>query len=100
MRKFFGWVFRGLDGLRKILHLLLLLVIFGFVVGALSGSIPKLPNDAALVLKPEGEIVEQPSADPFELALAEARGMGGGETTLRDLTDAIDAARDAVPYPQ
>jgi len=94
MRKFFGWVFRGLDGLRKILHLLLLLVIFGFVVGALSGSIPKLPNDAALVLKPEGEIVEQPSADPFELALAEARGMGGGETTLRDLTDAIDAARD------
>jgi len=94
MRKFFGWVFRGLDGLRKVLHLLLLLVIFGFVVGALSGSIPKLPNDAALVLKPEGEIVEQPSADPFELALAEARGMGGGETTLRDLTDAIDAARD------
>lgn len=94
MRKFFGWVFRGLDSLRKILHLLLLLVIFGFVVGALSGSIPKLPNDAALVLKPEGEIVEQPSADPFELALAEARGMGGGETTLRDLTDAIHAARD------
>jgi protease-4 len=94
MRKFFGWVFRGLDGLRKVLHLLVLLVIFGFVVGALSGSIPKLPNDAALVLKPEGEIVEQPSADPFELALAEARGMGGGETTLRDLTDAIDAARD------
>ncbi len=94
MRKFFGWVFRGLDGLRRVLHLLVLLVIFGFVVGALSGSIPKLPNDAALVLKPEGEIVEQPSADPFELALAEARGMGGGETTLRDLTDAIDAARD------
>ena len=94
MRKFFGWVFRGLDGLRKILHLLLLLVIFGFVVGGLSGSIPKLPNDAALVLKPEGEIVEQPSADPFELALAEARGLGSGETTLRDLTEAIGAARD------
>lgn len=93
MRKFFGWLFRGLDGLRKVLHLLLLLVIFGFIVGALSGSIPKMPDDAALVLRPEGEIVEQPSGDPFELALAEARGTGSGETTLRDLTQAIEAAR-------
>jgi protease-4 len=94
MRKFFGFVFKGLDGLRKVLHLLLLLVIFGFVVGAMSGSIPKLPQDAALVIQPEGEIVEQPTGDPLELAIAEARGLGRGETTLRDITDAIKAARD------
>ncbi|MFZ9479276.1 MAG: signal peptide peptidase SppA [Steroidobacteraceae bacterium] len=94
MRKFFGFVFKGLDGLRKVLHLLLLLVIFGFVVGAMSGSIPKLPQDAALVIQPEGEIVEQPTGDPLELAIAEARGLGRGETTLRDITDAIEAARD------
>jgi protease-4 len=92
IRKFFRGLFKGLDGLRKVLHLLLLLLIFGFVIGALRGSIPKLPSDAALVLRPEGEIVEQPAGDPFELALAEARGMGRGETTLRDLTDAIAAA--------
>lgn len=94
MRKFFGFVFKGLDGLRKVLHLLLLLVIFGFVVGAMSGSIPKLPQDAALVIQPEGEIVEQPTGDPLELAIAEARGLGRGETTLRDITDAIKAAGD------
>jgi len=94
MRKFFGFVFKGLDGLRKVLHLLLLLVIFGFIVGAMSGSIPKLPQDAALVIQPEGEIVEQPTGDPLELAIAEARGLGRGETTLRDITDAIEAARD------
>ena len=94
MRKFFGFLFKGLDGLRKVLHLLLLLVIFGFVVGAMSGSIPKLPQDAALVIQPEGEIVEQPTGDPLELAIAEARGLGRGETTLRDITDAIQAARD------
>ncbi|MBU6378202.1 MAG: signal peptide peptidase SppA [Gammaproteobacteria bacterium] len=94
IRKFFRGLSKGLDGLRKVLHLLLLLLIFGFVIGALQGSIPKLPSDAALVLRPEGEIVEQPSGDPFELALAEARGMGRSETTLRDLTDAISAARD------
>jgi protease-4 len=94
IRKFFRGLFKGLDGLRKVLHLLLLLLIFGFVIGALQGSIPKLPSDAALVLRPQGEIVEQPTADPFELALAEARGMGRSETTLRDLTDAIAAASD------
>jgi protease-4 len=94
IRKFFRGLFKGLDGLRKVLHLLVLLLIFGFVIGGLSGSIPKLPDDAALVIRPEGEIVEQPSGDPFELALAEARGIGSGETTLRDLVDAITAARD------
>jgi len=93
MRKFFAGLFRGLDWLRKTLHLLVLLLIVGLVAGGLSGSVPKMPDDAALVLKPSGEIVEQASADPFELALAEARGMGTGETTLRDLTEAIDAAR-------
>ena len=59
VRKFFGYVWKGLDGLRKTLHLLFLLLIFGFIVGGLSGSIPKIPKKAALVLAPEGEIVEQ-----------------------------------------
>lgn len=96
MRKFFGGLFRGLDGLRKVLHLLLLLVIFGFIFGAMgaSGGGMKAPSDAALVLRPEGEIVEQVSGDPIELAIAEARGLGRNETLLRDLTDAVRAAKD------
>ena len=92
MRAFFGLLVRLLDGLRKVLHLLLLLVIFGFVVGALRTSIPTVPSKAALVIRPEGEIVEQLSGDPFERAVAEARGEGQNETLLRDLTDCIDAA--------
>ncbi len=94
IRKFFRGLFKSLDGLRKALHLLVLLLIFGFVIGGLSGAIPKLPDDAALVIRPEGEIVEQPTGDAFEFALAEARGSGSGETTLRDLVDAITSARD------
>ena len=93
MRSFFGYVLRGLDGLRKVLHLLLLLLILGFVVGALRTSIPRLPAKAALLVQPEGEIVEQAAGDPFERAVAEARGLGNDETPLRDLTDVIDAAR-------
>ena len=94
MRKFFGILFSGFDRLRKTLHLLLLLALFGFVVGALRGSIPSIPNDAVLVIKPEGEIVEQLSGDPLQRALAEARGSGNDETLLRDLTEALYAARD------
>ena len=94
VRKFFGYVWKGLDGLRKTLHLLFLLLIFGFIVGGLSGSIPKIPKKAALVLAPEGEIVEQRSGDPIELAIAEARGDGANETLLRDLVEALRVAKD------
>lgn len=93
MKKIFSFLFRGLDGLRKVLHLAFLLVIFGFLFGALQGSAPNLPSDAALVLRPEGEIVEQLSGDPLELAIAEARGLGRDETLLRDLVDALHAAK-------
>jgi protease-4 len=93
VRSFFGVLLRGLDGLRKILHLLLLLVIFGFVVGALRTSIPRLPARAALVIQPEGEIVEQRAGDPLDRAISEARGLGQDETLLRDVVDAIGAAQ-------
>jgi protease IV len=83
---------RGLDWLRKFLHLLLLLVIFGFVIGGLSGSIPKVPSRAALVIAPEGQIVDQLSGDPIERAITQARGQGKNETLLWDLTDSIRAA--------
>lgn len=94
MRGFFGSLWRVLDGVRRFLHLLLLLVLFGFVAGALRTSIPKLPDQAALLLQPEGAIVEQLSGDPIQRALDEAQGGGRSETLLWDLVDAIDAAKD------
>jgi len=51
-------IWRGLDGARKFLHLVLLLTIFGFVVGALKTSIPHIADHSALVIVPRGEIVE------------------------------------------
>lgn len=86
-------LWRGLDGLRKFLHLLLLLLIFGFIIGALRTSIPVVPHQAALVIRPEGEIVEQLSGDPLERAIQQAQGLGEPQTLLWDLTDAIRAAR-------
>jgi protease-4 len=85
-------LWRGLDGLRRVLHLLLLVVIFGFLFGALHVSVPTVPSKAALVVAPEGRIVEQLSGDPLERAVQQARGQSRPETLLWDLTDSIRAA--------
>src|SRR5271170_1702387 len=90
---FFGLVWRILEGVRKVLHLVLLLIIFGFVLAALHTSIPVVPHSAALVIAPEGEIVEQMASDPVRRAFGQASGGPAPETLLRDVTDAIQAAK-------
>ena len=74
--RFFHGLWRGLDVLRRLLHLLLLLALFGLlVIGALrAGEPPRLPAKAALVVRPSGEIVEQLSGAPVERAVSEAQG--------------------------
>jgi protease-4 len=96
---FFAVIWRVLDVLRRALHLLLLLIIFGFVIGALRGSIPAVPGKAALVVAPEGALVEQLSGDPIQRALDQARGQGRAETLLWDLTDAIRGAAQDKRIP-
>jgi protease-4 len=93
LRVFFGLIWRILEGIRKVLHLALLLLIFGFVLAALHTSIPSIPRSAALVIAPQGELVEQVSGDPVRRAFGEASGGPAPETLLRDVTDAIAAAK-------
>jgi protease-4 len=91
-RSFFSGLWRGLDGLRKALHLIVLLAIFALVVGLLRAGVPRIPARAALLIAPQGELVEQLSGDPVERAVEQARGEGHAETLLWDLTDSIHAA--------
>jgi protease-4 len=90
---FFGLVWRILEGVRRVLHLILLLVIFGFILAALHTSVPIVPHAAALVIAPEGAIVEQLASDPVRRAFGQASGGPAPETLLRDVTDAIAAAK-------
>src|SRR5580692_1250597 len=92
LRSIVSGLWRGLDFLRRFLHLLLLLLIFGFVFGALHSSVTRIPDQAALVVAPMGTLVEQLSGDPLSRAVAQARGQGHEETLLWDLTDSIRAA--------
>jgi protease IV len=93
LRGFFGLIWRILEGIRKVLHLALLLLIFGFILAALHTSIPIVPRSAALIIAPQGELVEQIAGDPVRRALGEASGGPAPETLLRDVTDAIAAAK-------
>ena len=92
--RFLRWIWHGLDGLRKVLHLVLLLVLFGSLWAAFSRSIPLVPDRAALVIAPHGPLVEQLSGDPLERAVAESLRQQPAETLLRDVVDAIHAASD------
>src|SRR3984885_11083203 len=90
---FFALVWRMLEGVRKVLQLILLLVIFGFVLAALHTSIPSVPRSAALVVAPEGERFGQLSSDPLRRAFGQASGGPAPETLLRDVIDAIESAK-------
>ena len=93
--RFFSAVWGGVNGLRKLLHLVLLLFIFMLFFGIMSDEAPPiLPQKAALVLQPVGALVEQVSGDPYERALAELMGDAQPQTLVQDVVDALEAARD------
>jgi protease IV len=93
---FLGRLFRGLwrvlDGLRKVLHLGWLLLITLAVVIATRQPLPFVPARAALVLHPEGRLVEQLTGSAFDRSIGALTADHEPETLVRDLTEAIRAA--------
>jgi len=91
--RFFHFLWLALDGLRKALHLLVLLLIFGVVIAALAPHVPLVPSKAVLVINPQGALVEQTTGGPLDRALSEASGRGPSETLLRDVVEAVEIAK-------
>lgn len=95
MKSVFVGIWRAVEGVRKILHLIFLLAVVGVLIAGLATQEPpRVPAQAALMVAPEGALVEQLSGGVLERALAEAQGVSMGETLLKDLVDAIRAAAD------
>jgi protease IV len=92
VRRYLQGLWHGLDALRRFLHLLVLLTLLGLAIGLLRQGTPRVPDKAALVVRPSGNIVEQLSGEPFERAIDEAQGSGEPQSLLWDLTSAIRAA--------
>ncbi|MGI9225732.1 MAG: signal peptide peptidase SppA [Woeseiaceae bacterium] len=86
-------LWHGVNGLRKVLHLLLLLFVFLVFFGALSGTPPLLPQQAALLIKPSGALVEQLAGSPYDRAVAELLGERRAQTLVQDIVDALEYAQ-------
>jgi len=96
-----GWLFSKawwlLDGTRRALMNLIVLLLIIIVVTAIVTRGPKpLADKTTLVLKLDGNLVEQFSGSPREQLMAQAQGRGvPKQTRLRDVLAALDqAARD------
>lgn len=89
-----SWLWTGVDGIRKILHLCVLLFIFLLFFG-LSAEAPSIfPSGSALYIQPYGVLVEQLEGDPYDRAIAELLGDGLPQTRVSDIVDALAYAKD------
>jgi protease-4 len=84
----------GVNGVRKVLHLLVLLFIFSILLNAISSTAPRLPSEAALLIQPMGALVEQLKGDPYDRAIAGLLGDEDTQTLVQDIVDGLDYARD------
>jgi len=95
---FFGRLLRaiwyGLNTIRRILSLILLLAIFGILLAGALGQPVAVPSSAALVINPTGMLVEQLEGSPLDRALAEINNELPPQTLLRDVTDSLERAVD------
>lgn len=89
-----GW--RMVDGARKLVLNLVFFFLLYLVISALLDFEETLiihPN-TALVLQPQGNVVEEYSGTPLDFALQQATETSRAETRLRDLTEAVRRAAD------
>ena len=92
--KIFSILWSGIDGVRKVLHLVILLFIFSIVASVLSSQVPAIPSKAVLVIRPSGNFVDQLAGDPYDRALQELFGEEKPQTLVQDVIDGLDYAKD------
>jgi protease-4 len=89
-------VFRGLWNVfnftrRLVFGVFAFVLILGVLMG-LGGESSTLEEKTALVIAPQGSIVEQYSSDPMDRAITKTLGEENPEVQLRDILRALDAA--------
>ena len=84
-----------IDSARKVtFNLFFVFLAMGLLAILFSNDDPKIAKTTALVIEPKGKLVEQLTAKTVGSLIDEARGAGIVETLLKDVIDAIDAAKD------
>ncbi|MFC1796178.1 signal peptide peptidase SppA [Pseudomonadota bacterium] len=96
LTRFLFGIWHLIDGARKLLLNLVFLLLLYFVILAFIDTDETLiiQPDTALVLHPYGNVVEQYSGTPLDLAIQQLTEQARTETRLRDMAEAIRRARD------
>lgn len=92
MTKLVRALWYGLDTLRRLLHLVLLLGLFIALLAGLAGGVAPVPSTAALVINPGGALVEQLEGSPLDRALAELNNQAEPQTLVRELVESLEHA--------
>lgn len=95
--RFFYRIWKTVDVAGRLLIGLIAITILVFMVrSCVSGpDLPKVNQGSALVLNPTGTLVEQTTyMDPIEEIIADAQGTKNPETSMYDLLDAIEYAKN------
>ncbi len=90
----FAWLWRGVDGFRKLLHLAFMLLVLVLFMSVLMQSTPPIiAEGSALEIRPMGYLVEQHEGDPFDRAKMELFGDQPPQTVVQDIVDAHEYAK-------
>ena len=88
-------IWGAVDSTRKVaVNLLFLVIVVVLLMVVFSSDEPEIADTTALVIAPQGQLVEQLTAKSIEQILDEARGTATPETLLKDVIDAIEAAKE------
>ena len=80
LKKSIVWIWRALEIMTRLLSVLLLLFFFALFAASFAPETPQVPDSGALVLAPQGALVDQLSGDALDQALSRARGVPVHET--------------------
>ncbi len=95
LSRLFKGIWGAIDATRRVtVNLLFLVIVVALLVIVFSSDDPEIADKTALVIAPKGQLVEQLTAKGIEQMIDEARGTASPETLLKDVVDAIEAAKD------
>lgn len=95
VRRLFDLAWSAVVTLYRVVVIVGIVLVLGLIWMAMQGGRPvKVENNVALVLAPTGVLTEQIDIDPGQRFMEQLSGDGPSQSRLRDLIDALDAARD------
>lgn len=89
-------IFRGIARILNLTRIVVLNIVFFFffsifLIAVFTASKPGIPSEAALVIAPQGTLVEELSGDPVDRAVNKFMGQEEPETLVHDVIKAIEA---------